>query len=278
MPISSIKLFPTLPSMQNPLTSLARLFPSLTTFVFLSVGLTAGWTLEAKAAPPETAPSQLKELLTQIDAAANRRDLQAIMQFYDADFRHSDGLTRTTLEQALTQFWQRHPELNYRTELKSWETQGNEIVAETVTTITGTQSGTGMDMKLESTLRSRTRFENQQIVQQDILAERTQLTSGANPPTVDVFLPEQVEAGESFNFDVVVKEPLGNTLLLGTALEQPIKPESYTNPAELELDLLPAGGIFKMGKAPLEEEDRWLSAVLIRGDGMTLITQRLQVR
>jgi hypothetical protein len=132
-------------------------------------------------------------------------------------------------------------------------------------------------MKLESTLRSRQRFEGQKIVQQDILAERTQLTSGANPPDVEVTLPEQVRIGQQFNFDVIVKEPLGDGFLLGTALEEQIKPELYTKPVDFELELLPAGGIFKVGKAPLRAENRWISAVLIRGDGMTLITQRLQV-
>jgi hypothetical protein len=60
-------------------------------------------------------------------------------------------------------------------------------------------------------------------------------------------------------------------------VEEPIKPELYTKPAEFDLQLLPAGGIFKLGKAPMKAEDRWISAVLIRGDGMTMITQRLQV-
>jgi len=277
--------------MRNPATSLRRLSQSLSinakslplswsVFFLLSVGLTAGWTLDAQAASPETAPPQLKDVLTQIDAAANRRDVKAIAQFYGANFKNSDGLTRGAMEQALTKFWERYPQLNYRTELRDWQSEGNGIVAETVTYITGitgTQASESLSMKLESTLRSRQRFEGQKIVQQDILAERTQLTSGANPPDVEVTLPEQVRIGQQFNFDVIVKEPLGDGFLLGTALEEQIKPELYTKPVDFELELLPAGGIFKVGKAPLRAENRWISAVLIRGDGMTLITQRLQV-
>jgi hypothetical protein len=132
-------------------------------------------------------------------------------------------------------------------------------------------------MKLESSLRSRQRFENQKIVQQEVLAERTQISSGANPPTVQVNLPEQVRVGQPYNFDVIVKEPLGNNLLLGTALEEQIKPERFTKPADLKLELLSAGGIFKLGKAPLKEDNRWVSAVLIREGGMIMVTQRLQV-
>lgn len=243
----------------------------------LTVGLTGGWTGIARADKPETAPPQLKDTLTQIDAAASRRDTQAVMQFYGANFKNSDGLNRASMEQALTKLWQYYPQLSYRTELKDWKSENNGIVAETVTHITGVRNSNGMKMKLDSTLRSRQRFENQKIVQQEILAERSQISSGANPPTVQVNLPEQVRPGEQFNFDVIVKEPLGESLLLGTALEEPIKPDTYTKPANFELELLPAGGIFKLGKAPASKENRWLSAVLIRSDGMTLVTQRLLV-
>jgi hypothetical protein len=274
--------------MHNPATSLCQLSQSVrskaksrsldwSVFFLLTVGVTAAWAGVAQAESPETAPPQLKDTLTQIDAAANRRDAQGVMQFYGANFKNSDGLTRASMEQALSQLWKRYPQLTYRTQLKDWKTEGNAIVAETVTSITGTQTSGSATMKLESTMRSRQRFESQKIVQQEILAERTQLTSGANPPNVQVNLPERVGVGQEFNFDVIVKEPLGDNLLLGTALEEAIKPELYTKEPKFKLDLLPAGGIFKLGKAPNAKEDHWISAVLIRGDGMTMVTQRLKV-
>lgn len=275
--------------MRNPATLLPQLSLSIPTIaksyrvgwsvVLFTLGLTVAWAGNAQAESPATAPPQLKDALAQIDAAANRRDANGLMQFYGASFKNSDGLTREAMQQALTQLWKRYPQLTYRTELRDWKSESNGIVAETVTTITGTQaqSSEGMPSKLESTMRSRQRFENQKIVQQDILAERTQITSGAKPPTIQVNLPTQVRVGQSYNFDVIVQEPLGDDLLLGTALEEPIKPERYTKPADLKLELLPAGGVFKLGKAPAKEESRWLSAVLIRGGGMVMITQRLQV-
>lgn len=274
--------------MHKPVNSLQKFLMSLTNFsksplrrlsVFflLSVGLTVGASLKAQAETPQSAPPQLKDTLTQIDTAANSRNVQSVMQFYSPNFRNSDGLTRASMEQALTQLWKRYPQLNYRTELQNWKNEGNAIVAETVTKITGTQGSSDMRVKLESTLRSRQRFEGQKIVQQEILAERTQLTSGANPPNVQVNLPEQVRTGQQFNFDVIVKEPVGDSVLLGTAIEEQIKPERYIKPGNLKLDALPGGGIFKVGKAPLKEDNRWLSAVLIREGGMIMITQRLQV-
>lgn len=274
--------------MRNPVNLLCRLSQSLpvkaqsfslkgSLFFLLTVGLTTGWTVKVQAESPDTAPPQLKETLAQIDAAANQRDVEAVLGFYHADFQNSDGLTRATLEQALTQLWERYPELNYRTQLQSWQNEGNGIVAETVTYITGTKLKNGTSHTLESTLRSRQRYEDQKIVYSEILTEQTQITSGANPPRVKVNLPDQVRIGQQFYFDVIVQEPLGDNLLLGTAVEQKIQTDRYTQPSDFDLELLPAGGIFKMGRAPLRQEDHWVSAVLIWGDGMTTITRRLQV-
>lgn len=245
--------------------------------ILLTIALTAGWTKNAQAESPATAPPQLKATLAQIDAAANRRDVNSVMQFYAGNFKHSDGLTRQTMMQALTDLWKRYPQLTYRTELKDWKTEGNSIVAETVTNIAGIQISDGKTMKLESVMRSRQRLENQKIVQQDILGERTQISSGAKPPAIQINLPEQVGVGQAYNFDVIVTEPLGDDLLLGTALEESIKPERLLKPTDLKLELLPAGGVFKLGKAPNTKDNRWLSAVLIRGNGMVMVTQRLVV-
>lgn len=236
-----------------------------------------GFTSRVSAEPPETAPAPLKETLAAIDKAASSHNVQSVLAFYSPTFTHSDGLTRQTLEQALTQLWKRYPNLTYRTELKSWKAEGNGITAQTVTYVTGAQKMGDRELKIDSTLQAQQQFENQKIVRQEILAERSQITSGTNPPNVKLNLPEQVNAGQEFSFDAVVQEPLGNDLLLGTALEEPVKADGFVNPTTVDLELLSAGGLFKVGRAPLTADSRWISAVLVRQDGMTMITQRLRV-
>jgi hypothetical protein len=103
------------------------------------------------------------------------------------------------------------------------------------------------------------------------------MTSGANPPQVDINLPDTVKVGSKFDFDAIVKEPLNDEVLLGTAIEDKVSSERYLNPKTLELEALPAGGIFKTVTAPIQPENRWFSAILIRGDGITMVTQRLRV-
>ncbi|MEG4800989.1 nuclear transport factor 2 family protein [Microcoleus sp. ARI1-B5] len=229
------------------------------------------------AQTPANAPAPLTKLLTEIDAAANRRDVKAVMAFYSQNFTHSDGLNSQSMEKALTQLWQRYPSLNYRTELKSWKTEGSAIVAETITTIAGTQKQDGRELNLKATIRSQQRFEGEKIVNQEILAEQNELSSGKNPPKIQVNVPEQVKVGEEYHFDAIVLEPIGNDILIGTILEEPVSEKTFFKSAELDLDLLNSGGIFKVGKAPATPENRWISAVLMRQGGIAMISVRLRV-
>lgn len=225
----------------------------------------------------ENAPPELKNLLTQIDAAASRGDIKGVMQFYDSNFTHEDGLNRQTLEKSLTSLWQRYPKLRYTTQLQSWKSEGNSIIAETVTNITSSPSTNSNNLALNATITSRQRVTGAKIVNQEILSERTLLTSGSKPPQVNFQLPQQVKVGQKYNFDAIVQEPLGDDFLLGTVLEEPIQADKYLNPTPVDLELLTSGGLFKVGNAPSTPGTQWVSAVILRRDGMTMITQRLKV-
>lgn len=245
------------------------------TAVGISFGLSLGISRLVTAATPDTAPSELTTTLEQIETAANAHQLDAVMAFYDANFQNSDGLNRNAIQKALKDLWERYPQIKYDTELTSWEQQGNQLIAETVTHVQGTYNDQGRIMELESQLRSRQYFQQQKLVKQEILGEQTQLTSGSNPPEVKVLLPEKVKVGSEYGFDVIVQEPLNNELLLGAALEEEVSANRYLEPGTLELEDLPAGGIFKLVQAPQLPDQYWLSAILIRGDGMVMITRRV---
>ncbi|MBD2726031.1 nuclear transport factor 2 family protein [Nostoc sp. FACHB-892] len=251
----------------------------------LTIGLTSGWQRTQAATPQQlaqagisqNAPADLKNLLTQVDAAASRGDVKGVLQFYSPNFAHGDGLNLQTLEKSLISLWQRYPKLQYSTKLLSSKPEGNAIIAETETTITGLPSGNSNNSALNATIKSRQRITGGKIVRQDILSERTQLTSGTKPPQIDFKLPEQVQVGQKYNFDAIVQEPLGDDFLLGTALEEAIKPDNFLNPTSVDLQLLTSGGLFKTAQAPSTPGSRWVSAVILRGNGMTMVTQRMQV-
>ncbi|AFY31104.1 hypothetical protein [Calothrix sp. PCC 7507] len=242
----------------------------------LTLGITSSWQC-AQASTPDNAPPELKNLLTQVDAAASQGDVKKVIEFYSPNFTHGDGLNRQTLEKSLTDLWKRYPQLRYSTQLQSWKTEGNAIVAETVTKITGLPSSNSNNLALNATIKSRQRVTGAKIVSQEILSERTLLTSGSKPPQVDIKLPEQVKVGQPYSFDAIVQEPLGDDFLLGTALEEPIQADKYLSPTSVDLELLTSGGLFKVGRAPSTPGNQWVSAVILRGNGMTMVTQRLQV-
>lgn len=233
--------------------------------------------LPARAATPETAPSELIRLLSDIDAAANRQDIKDVMGFYSAEFTHSDGWTRKRLTDALKTLWKRYAQLNYQTQLVSWEAQGDDIVAETVTQVTGIEQWSNRQFALVANLRSRQHYRQGKIVRQEILTEESQLTSGERPPTLDVNIPEQVAPEGQYHFDAIVREPLEDDFLIGTAIEEPVTLDAYLDSPKLELEGLPAGGIFKVGQVSEETGDYWVSAIIIRSGGISAISRRLRV-
>jgi hypothetical protein len=228
--------------------------------------------------PTPPAPAQLVNWVKQLDAAASRKDIAATLKFYSPNFTHQDGLTYQAWEQSLQNTWKTLQTVQYQTRIDQWKAEpGNRYTLETTTTITGTKQSQGRELKLTSTLRARQQIAQQQVTRLEILSEKTQMVSGAKPPAVTVNLPEQVKVGQPFDFDVVLQEPLGDQLLLGAALEEPITAENYLKAGEFKLEPLTAGGLFKVGRAPTQPTRQWVSAVLIQEGGMTVISQRLNV-
>jgi ketosteroid isomerase-like protein len=244
----------------------------------LSAGLLGGFTPALYAQTTESPQSNLETTLDELEAAANRKDLDAVMEFYSPTFRTGDDLAANAMQQGLRTLWRDYRTLNYDIEVENWRVEGDEWIAETVTRVSGTRYDGRKPVRLSSVVRSRQYIDRQtqRIQRQDILAERTLVFLGETPPEVDVHLPEQVRRGESFDFDVVVQEPLNGDLLLGAALEEPIT-AAYLSDADFELELLQAGGIFKRGQIDRRDGDQWFSAILVRGGGITLVTQRVRV-
>ncbi|MGJ3251105.1 MAG: nuclear transport factor 2 family protein [Elainellaceae cyanobacterium] len=233
--------------------------------------------VNAQSSNEVSPPAEISEALSQIDRAASQENLGDVLEFYSPEFTSSDGMTIDALEEALKIFWERFSNVRYETQLISWEQEDDSIIVETLTTITGTQDLAQHEFDLVATIESRQQFENQKITRQEILSETSQMTSGENPPSVDMILPEQVGIGQRFALDAIVLEPLGDDLLVGAAIEEPVQPSGYIVSAPVNLEVLSAGGLFKVGQAPAIPENRWISTVIIREDGITMTSQRLQV-
>ena len=228
-------------------------------------------------AEAKNVPKELTNAISNIEVAANGKNLDKVINYYDPSFTNNDGLNKGSIKTALKKIWEQYPELTYSTQINSWEKVKGELVAETTTTISGTQNSKGRQSKLESVLKSRQYFRNQKLVRQDIISEKTKVFSGENPPQVTVNLPETVKIGEKYNFDTIVNEPLAGNVLLGAALEERTASNRYLKPSTLDLEPLSSGGIFKVVTAPRLSDNHWLSAIIVRGDGITMITHRVNI-
>lgn len=252
------------------------------TFVFLgtfllSLGLWSNFSELVKAQSEGDVPDELSEIVTDIETAANDKDLDRLMDYYDDNFTSEDGLTNNSVRLALQRMWSDYPQLNYDTEITSWEQEGDRLIAETTTKITGTKNNQGVPVSLESNLKSRQYFQDQKLVRQEILSEETRISKGKNPPQIQVNVPETVKVGEEYSFDTIVTEPLEGKVLLGAASEERVSGSLYLNPNALELEPLSAGGIFKVVTAPMLSDNRWLSAIIVSGDGVTMVTRRVSI-
>ena len=246
--------------------------------LLLSTGITGNLAVRANAKDAASAPEELTSAIAAIEEAANSQDLDGVIEHYSKDFTNTDGLTMDSLTQALQKIWQSYPNLSYITKVDSWTEEGKQLVAVTTTNIKGIKQESGRSLRLNSTIKSRQYFQDEKLVRQEILAEQSQVKSGENPPKVMIAAPQTVQTGDKYSFDLIVDKPLEDKVLLGAVQEDKTSSNLYLNPTTLELEPLPAGGIYKTVTAPLLPDSNWLSAVLVRGDGITMITHRVNVQ
>ncbi|RMH67555.1 MAG: nuclear transport factor 2 family protein [Cyanobacteria bacterium J003] len=235
------------------------------------------WAAPLEQATSAPLPQSVQAVVNGLDAAASQKNLDSVLAFYDPEFKTGDGLTLEILRKQLPTFWQPYRDIRYRTTVNRWQQQGSDWVLDISTTIEGTGGTSDRPQNIRGNLQATQVIRNGKIIRQDITNEKTTITIGTTPPTVQLSLPQTVRTGEEFSLDAIVQEPIGNAILLGAASDQPINAQTYANPSPVKLELLSAGGIFKVGRAPQEPGGRWVSVALIRDTGMVLITQRLRV-
>ncbi|MCA6542042.1 MAG: hypothetical protein IM576_01870, partial [Pseudanabaena sp. M074S1SP2A07QC] len=188
-------------------------------------------TFAAQSSKP--APAELENVIFALDKAASKQDIETVMKYYAPTFNHSDGLNRDRYKQLLSQLWQRYKSISYRTEISKWEKQGDLITAETVTMIQGMRGAENDNFKLDARLISTQTYKSTngqlQVVSQQVLAENSSLSTGDAPPPVKLKIPELIGVGRQYVLDAIVTEPLGTSLLLGAAIEEPVEAKNYLN-------------------------------------------------
>lgn len=256
-----------------------RPWPFLWFLTSLALGSTLGLPSAAMAASISNAPLEVQQTLENIEAAANDRDLDRVMGYYSPAFDSDTGFDYAGLRQVLSTLWQTYRTLTYDIELLSWEAMGAGIYTiETRTRVKGVELRSDRELTLSAEVTSRQRLQNGQVAYQQVLAETSRLSSGANPPQIEIQLPTTLTPGQFFSFDAVVREPLQGRSLMGAAVDEQVRAIDFFVPQSVVLDVLTAGGLYKLGTAPPIAGQRWISAVIIREDGLVVDTRRVQIQ
>ena len=222
-------------------------------------------------------PDTLRSALQSLDQSAGQENLDLVLQHYSPTFQDGDGLTRSDLGSVLEKFWQRYDQLSYQTQVISATSTPEGWTLDTVITIEGTELNQSRSLRLKSEIHAIQTWNNNQLVRQDIVTERNVVTTGQEPPTLTMNLPAEVQVNERFNLDVILNEPLEEDLVVGAIVDEPITIDGFLSPERPEFEPLLSGGMFKVGRAPAQPDNRWISAVVIRKGGMTSVTQRLRI-
>lgn len=248
--------------------------------ILLGISLTVSQFTQVKAQSNQSnnIPPNLLETIAKIDKAGNSKNIETIKQYISPEFTNSDGLTSQSLKEYLEKFWSKYENLKYTTTIESWQEKEGKLSAVTVTNIEGSYESGGKKFILNSQIKANQIFADNKLIKQEIISEKSEITSGDNPPEARINLPQRVNVGQEFDFDVILENPIGSDIILGGVSEQKVSPSLYLEPSTIELDALTAGGIFKRVKLPAKEnQDHWYSVILIRDGGIRMITQRVKV-
>lgn len=256
-----------------------RPWPFLSFLTSLVLGGSLVFPPAAMAVSVSAAPLEVRQTLENIEAAANNRDLDRVMAYYSPTFDSDTGFDYAGLRQSLTTLWKTYRTLTYDIELLSWEAMGSGVYTiETRTRVNGVELRSDRELTLSAEVTSRQRLQNGQVAYQQVLGETSRLSSGANPPQIQIHLPTTLTPGQSFSFDTVVMEPLQGQSLMGAAVDEKVRATDFFAPQSVVLDVLTAGGLYKLGTAPPTVGQRWISAVVIREDGLVVDTRRVQIQ
>ena len=115
------------------------------------------------------------------------------------------------------------------------------------------------------------------LLSNKIISEQTIIQNSKIPLAISINVPKTVLTGTTYDYDVVIDKPLGNTILIGGLI--PITKEQMRNQLSPPIELAPlgGGGLFKSVKAPLNPGIQNWAAVIAHPEGLISITKMVRV-
>jgi|LauGreDrversion4_2_1035121.scaffolds.fasta_scaffold448173_2 hypothetical protein len=143
--------------------------------------------------------------------------------------------------------------------------------------VTGSRQEAGRSFRLEASQRLAVRQQGNRLTSQEVLAEESILRSGERDLPVAVLMPEEVLTGQRYDIDVVLDEPLKDTMLAGGVGEIPAEAQRNLRSPDLQLGALTAGGVFKRIQAPYKAGQQFWAVMLLHPQGTVSVSRLVRV-
>tara|TARA_B100000965_G_scaffold212634_1_gene177666 strand:- start:1141 stop:1860 length:720 start_codon:yes stop_codon:yes gene_type:complete len=119
-------------------------------------------------------------------------------------------------------------------------------------------------------------FENK-IQSYEVLNEESILKSPMSPLVVEVISPNKVLTGEKYEVNLIIKEPLDNSLIASGMIVLDSNEKMYISDEQFGIKPNQSGGLFKYIQAPLRPGFQTISAIITHPEGIYSITKKIKV-
>ncbi len=130
---------------------------------------------------------------------------------------------------------------------------------------------------LDAKQRVALKITGEQIIGQKVIEEQSILKTTTKPIPITLQIPDAVLTGSRYDVDVVVDEPLGDSMIAAGLIGlTPYQLKNQLRPA-IELSPMGGGGLYKSVKAPMNPGMQTWAALLAHPDGLISITKSVRV-
>ena len=138
----------------------------------------------------------------------------------------------------------------------------------------GNKNLNGNNFKLESNFDFVFNLENGLIKQSNIQNNLTTIRSDDNQIDIKISIPDKVLTGSKYDIDVVLNQPLEETIIAGGIKEYQ---EGKLLNQSIPLEPLATGGIFKVSRAPLVPGIQTWTGIIAHPSGLVSFTKTVNI-
>lgn len=245
------------------------MFISLRRFILHALGASIAL-LSVSAFIPKAQARINEELLRALETALNSNNYIGL----SALLEKGPGLNPNNLETRLQLLRQTFNDARWQLSSGPDLKDGRSIL---LVKVTGSHQEGGRNFRLEANQKLAVQQNGKKLSSQEILAEESILRSGKKDLAVSVIAPEEVLTGQRYDFDVVIDEPLKDSVIAGGIAELPKEAIANFRSPDISLGALNGGGVFKTIQAPYKPGSQSWAVMLMHPEGTVSVSRMVRV-